>query len=326
MEDSPELAQLRQLHEEFEAAQKEMFMERMELEAKFASRFAEVFAQRAAIVAGAAQKQLDADKEDIEEIEGGVRGVEKFWLTAMSNHPAVSNTIQAFDVEALSYLTDVRISALPAREPNEDEGEEEEEERTPFGFKLEFCFGANPFFTNETLSRTFAVPTLYMSGEGRIPICEHTEGSEVAWKSDDVNLLKKTGPQVSVGSEVLNLTPPSFFQFFQPPYLATIKGKVGEEEAHEIEELIEMDLRLALHFYHAIVPDAVDWFTGDAVYDYDFYDGEDDEEGEHEEGDEDDDEDEQEEEEEEQEEQPKPRGRAPRGGNKKSGEQDCKQQ
>jgi hypothetical protein len=36
-----------------------------------------VFAQRAAIVAGAAQKQLDADKDEIEETEGGVRGVER---------------------------------------------------------------------------------------------------------------------------------------------------------------------------------------------------------------------------------------------------------
>ncbi len=62
-------------------------------------------------------------------------GIPNFWLQALGNHPAIADIICDQDIEALSYLEDIRCNYS-------------EDYKT---FTLLFEFKENPFFTNKVL-------------------------------------------------------------------------------------------------------------------------------------------------------------------------------
>merc|ERR1712241_854566 len=74
------------------------------------------------------------------EEEKDVKGVPQFWLTIFKNVEMIADMIQEADEPALETLKDVTLTFS---------------EKTPMGFTLHFHFGANDFFTNEILTKTY---------------------------------------------------------------------------------------------------------------------------------------------------------------------------
>lgn len=61
-------------------------------------------------------------------------------MTALRNHVPISETITDRDEEVLKTLQDIRVSYLDEDQP---------------GFKLHFKFGANDFFSDSELVKTY---------------------------------------------------------------------------------------------------------------------------------------------------------------------------
>jgi nucleosome assembly protein 1-like 1 len=57
----------------------------------------------------------------------------------------------------------------------------------------------------------------------------------------------------------------SFFNFFSPPELPTEEEDIGEDEAADLESILQADYQLGDDFKEKIIPNAIHWFTGEAL-------------------------------------------------------------
>jgi len=262
----------------------------LELEKKFAEKFAPIYDRRARIVAGAEEpptelidlgRQQDEDEDDDEEDEepavkvdqahstpaekaAAPKGIPEFWLSALKNHMGISEMITERDEEVLKHLTDIRVAYLDRP-----------------GFKLVFSFGegAKEFFSNQTLEKTY----LYQDEVGYEGdfVYDHADGTKIDWKSGK-NLTvrvetkrqrnKNTHQTRTVKKEV---PAESFFDFFSPP---NPPSEDDEDAEDGLDEKLEMDYQMGEDLKDRIVSRAVDYFTGKALrYDHDLEDIESDE-------------------------------------------------
>lgn len=225
-------------------------------------------------------KKIEEDKED----EETVAGIPEFWLTALKTHPQISETISEEDCEALKHLIDVRMTYL--EKP---------------GFRLEFEFSDNAFFTDKVLVKTYHYQENVSGGDY---VYDFAEGCAINWKEGkDLTVTVETKKQRHKGTNktrVVKRTVPAetFFNFFNPPTLPEDDGELDEEEAEGLDAKLEADYEMGnydtsvlfdcltdipLFFYvyigeefkEKIIPHAVDFFTGKAL-DYEDYDDEDD--------------------------------------------------
>ncbi|XP_052113932.1 uncharacterized protein LOC107476123 [Arachis duranensis] len=67
------------------------------------------------------------------------KGVPAFWLNAMKNNEVLADEISEHDEGALKFFKDIKWSRID----------------NPKGFKLEFYFDTNPYFTNTILTKTY---------------------------------------------------------------------------------------------------------------------------------------------------------------------------
>ncbi|GJU84337.1 nucleosome assembly protein 1;4-like protein isoform X2, partial [Tanacetum coccineum] len=67
------------------------------------------------------------------------KGVSEFWLTVLKKNEITAEEITERDEEALKYLKDIKWCRMD----------------DPKGFKLEFFFDTNPFFTNSVLTKVY---------------------------------------------------------------------------------------------------------------------------------------------------------------------------
>jgi nucleosome assembly protein 1-like 1 len=238
-------------------------------------------------------------------------GIPSYWLTAMKHHEVVESLITPRDEEALKFLTNV-----------------ESERLADSGFALKFHFAENPFFSNATLTKKF-VMVVDESDDTDDNALDHTEGTEIEWKSVEQNLTivlkqKKQRHKSGKGVRIVQREEPvpSFFRFFaEEP-----EEEDEEDEAAEFyDPQLEFEAGVAMHL--SVVPRSAHYFSGKSVeeiatslqMDGAFGFGGEDEEFE-------------EEEEEEEEEVPAPKGKAgPKAGGKAPGAKpgakpDCKQQ
>lgn len=190
------------------------------------------------------EKQEEANEEKKEE-EEDVKGIPDFWLRALRQHPALSPNIQENDDDALKYLTNIKGEHL-------EEGS---------GFKLEFHFAENPYFTNKVLTKTY-----YIDEDEFEDSLEKAEGTKIDWKPNK-NLTERKVKKAQVHKRgkqkrtVIKTEPcDSFFNFFNPPDLD--QEDPDEEYAQDIEELMEVDLDLGRLIKDAIIPRAVDYYLG----------------------------------------------------------------
>ena len=199
--------------------------------------------------------------EELDRIElemASIPGIPDFWATALSNHPVVNAAITDADIAALRYLVDIRACQLPHRE----------------GFSLWFEFSENPFFTNCVLTKKYFLirPNEQDKYENEMEeaMLERVEGCEICWTSAQVNLcqqqvLKKQRAKKSKAVRHIQtvVDVESFFHFFAPPDLSSV-----DPESETYETLIgalDMDFQLGFAIFEAIVPQALAWYTGEAV-------------------------------------------------------------
>ncbi|KIJ44587.1 hypothetical protein M422DRAFT_30291 [Sphaerobolus stellatus SS14] len=272
---------------DFTKIQKEHKKEVLELERKFAARYAPLFDRRreitlghsaptsAEIAAGEEESRKD-DGEDYTPLpapaagtlstnltkENPGAGIPEFWLTALRNHIGLADLITERDADALKHLVDIRVSYLPEKEGD-----------AAMGFKLTFFFSPNDFFTNETLTKSYIYRD-ELGYEGDF-VYERAVGSEINWK-DEKDLtksfeIKKQRNKNTNRTRLIRKAHPtdSFFNFFSPPIPpsedALENGEVDEEELEDLEERLELDYQIGEDLKERVIPRAVDWFTGKAL-------------------------------------------------------------
>lgn len=204
------LTGLKGLQAEYSKLELKFQEEILELEKKYLEKYRPLYNRRAEIVngltepkedeleAGRAAEQengepsLEAPKEDDETTSTAteMKGVPEFWLTAMKNMIALADLITAKDEEVLRSLTDIRLSYLDVP-----------------GFRIEFEFADNEFFTNKVLTKSYYYQQ--QAGYGGDFIYDHAEGMDIQWndgKDLTVKIETKRQRNKSTPLMVSNLT------------------------------------------------------------------------------------------------------------------------
>ncbi|CAK8531961.1 unnamed protein product [Lathyrus sativus] len=238
------LREIQSAHDELEA---KFFEERAALEAKYQNLYQPLYAKRYEIVNGVADVTVVPIKTagDIAEVEE--KGVPSFWLIALQNNDVVTDEITERDEEALTYLKDIKWSKLQDRK----------------GFKLEFFFDPNPYFSNTILTKTY-----HMVDEDE-PILERAIGTVINWlpgKRLTEKTLTKKSKKGSKNAKPITKTESceSFFNFFDPPEVPEDDVVLDEEVAEELQNQMEQDYDIGSTIRDKIIPHAVSWFTGEA--------------------------------------------------------------
>ncbi|KAI8612562.1 hypothetical protein BC830DRAFT_1136130 [Chytriomyces sp. MP71] len=281
------LRNIQDKHSELESKFRE---EVLALEKKYLTQHQPLYDKRAKIVAGDleptdAESHREPDEDDEEEekeskpVDKPTKGIPEFWLTALKTNSAISEFITDRDEEALKSLVNIKYAYLPDNP----------------GFKLEFFFDANDFFTNKKLEKTYYLINSPDTSYGDV-VYDHAEGTPIDWKEDkdlSVTIEVKTQRHKTTNKTrtVKKTVPaPTFFSFFKPPMPPT---EDDEDVDEDLDSKLEVDYEIGEIIKDKIIPHAVDWFTGKALQyeddgDYDEFD-EDEFDGE---GDDDDDDDE----------------------------------
>ena len=114
--------------------------------------------------------------------DGPVKGIPEFWLTALKNLYTISETITDRDEACLKHLIDIRMAYL--EKP---------------GFRLDFEFEENPFFTDRILTKTYYYQD--EPGYGGDFVYDHAEGTSINWKEGKaLNLVTETKKQKHKGA------------------------------------------------------------------------------------------------------------------------------
>ncbi|KAJ0394230.1 hypothetical protein P43SY_003569 [Pythium insidiosum] len=268
---------LRKLQEQQATIEEQFEKERKALELKYEKLYQPLYHERAAIVSGT--KEVDAvingegaQQEEAAGEDADVKGIPGFWLRAFMNHSALADMVQERDVPAFEYLIDVRSAS-------------HEEDN---GFKLEFEFSENPFFTNKVLTKEYDIGEASESGEA---VLRNVKGTVIEWKAGqnlcEVTKKVKQRAKGSKETRVISRTEPceSFFQFFTPVEMPA----EDDEDSDIIMRQLSGDFEIGFTIHESIVPQALLWFTGEAVEEDSEYDPEDDEDYEEDEDESDDD-------------------------------------
>ncbi|XP_024632742.1 nucleosome assembly protein 1;2 [Medicago truncatula] len=236
---------LRVIQREHDELKEKFLEERAALEAKYQLLYQPLFAKRYEIVNGLAEVEGVAMGTATDTAEE--KGVPCFWLVALKNNEVVADVITDRDEEALKYLKDIKYTKMVE----------------PLGFKLEFFFDPNPYFSNTVLTKTY-----HMLDEDE-PLLERAFGTVINWLPEksltkianekQKNDLKNVEPVID--------TPPceSFFNFFDPPEIPENDVDIDEDACYELQDVMERDYDIGSTIRDKIIPHAVVWFTGEAV-------------------------------------------------------------
>jgi nucleosome assembly protein 1-like 1 len=277
------IAHLETLQETADELEEKFEEEVRALEARFKAELAPLLESRRAVVAGEVEApgaEAAADAADAD----APAGVPDFWLIALRTHPALEELITDKDAEVLEHLVDVRADDVVDADGDDA------------GFALTFVFRENPFFTNAELSVSYS-----LSEDGGYMQVLGIDGTAINWRSDDKDVtVKKMKRKPKPGSKAKALTKlepvDSFFRWIgEPP--AVPEGGIGgadegeeEEEEDEEREALREDVERHVAVGEAlkaeIVPNAVKWFTGEALAEYEDEEESDEEDGSGDEGDE----------------------------------------
>eukprot|EP01018_Ginkgo_biloba_P036226 Gb_41264 [translate_table: standard] len=302
------LQELQGQHDELE---KMFFEERASLEAKYQKLYEPLYSKRFQIVNGIVDVENEEHQNDTSADNNNARekGVPEFWLTAMKTNEVLAAQITDHDEDALKYLRDIRWYRID----------------DPKGFKLDFYFDTNPYFSNSMLSKAY-----HMIDDDE-PILERAVGTDIQWfpgKNLTQKIMKKKPKKGAKNAKPTTKMEncESFFNFFYPPEVPEYDDEIDQDAAEQLQDLMEEDFDVGSTIRDKIIPHAVSWFTGEA--DQDEYVDDDDEEDEDEEDNEEDEDEEDEEDEDEDENGTSRRKRSTGNKSGQFGEQppECKQQ
>ncbi|KAK0065615.1 protein SET [Biomphalaria glabrata] len=132
--------------------------------------------------------------------------IPNFWVTAFVNHPQVSALLNEDDEEALQYLTKVEV---------------QEFEDIKSGYRINFYFDTNPYFSNEMLTKEF-----HLNDTGD----PSSQSTPIKWK-EGKDLTKKGS--ATKGKKRTHEDQESFFSWFSDH---------GDAGADELGEVIKDDI------------------------------------------------------------------------------------
>ncbi|GAA6032294.1 hypothetical protein JCM8097_008103 [Rhodosporidiobolus ruineniae] len=282
------LTALKGVQHDHSALEAEFQKDIFELEKKYAEKYRPLYERRRALIEGKDEPKPDEiekgvkveqeedesdfedeedDEEDKEPKQRGVKpsdeelssapkGIPEFWLTALKNHLGLSELITERDEEALKHLVDIRVS-YPAGGKS--------------GFSLEFDFdeGAQEFFTNKTLTKTYYYQD-EVGYEGDF-VYDHAEGTKIEWKegkdlTTKIETKKQRNKNTNQTRIVKKVVPTdSFFSFFSPPAPPSQEDDDDASIASDLDEKLELDYQIGEDLKERVVPRAVDFFTGKAL-------------------------------------------------------------
>ncbi|RYR77173.1 hypothetical protein Ahy_A01g001634 isoform E [Arachis hypogaea] len=227
------LREIQGQHDELEA---KFFEERAALEAKYQKMYQPLYTKRFEIVNGVTEVEGIAEEKTADAEEDEEKGVPAFWLNAMKNNEVLAEEISERDEGALKFLKDIKWSRID----------------NPKGFKLEFYFDTNPYFTNTVLTKTY-----HMIDEDE-PILEKAIGTEIQWhpgKCLTQKILKKKPKKGSKNAKPITKTEncESFFNFFNPPQVPEDDEDIDEDMAEELQNQMEQDYDIGRVEEHRLV-------------------------------------------------------------------------
>merc|ERR1712135_47853 len=176
--------------------------------------------------------------------------------------------MQEHDEPILKHLTDIKVHY----------------KENPMGFILEFFFSPNEYFENTVLVKKYEMKCIPeeedpFSFEG--PEIHKCKGTVIDWKKGKnvtVKTIKKKQKHKSKGS-VRTVTKTvqndSFFNFFNPPI---VSDDPDAEVDDDTRALLTADFEIGHYIRESIIPRAVLYFTGEALLDDEFDEGEEEEE------------------------------------------------
>jgi len=328
-EDEPVIKTLKEIDERYCKIETEYEIEVEKLRKKYYNeRQAALIAERAKLLAEGDDKKT------------GTPACKGFWLTAMQNEEAFAEILEEWDDPVLEYLTDIKSTDIDDAVPQK-------------GYKIEFCFKENEFFSNESLWVEFTTNFDAANNKPwKQPDCIEMKASIIDWKPGmnvtvAVTQKKKTGGGAKKKKQAAKQKEedrPSFFRAFfrnlkeggdlPPDLMKMMAGAFGAEDDEDLDlddddrEQMLMGFmsncyELSDQIKQGLIPYAVRYYTGEACEEPD-----DDEESEEEDDDEDDDDDE-----ESDEPPPTKKSGAKKGGKSAGGdapggkkEEECKQQ
>ncbi|CAJ2671833.1 unnamed protein product [Trifolium pratense] len=253
---------LQKIQDEHDELKEKFFEEKAALEAKYQVLYQPLYTKRYEIVNGiteveaeGAANETPADPEVVamataaDTAKSEEKGIPSFWLVAMKNNDILAKEITKHDEKALKFLEDIKYTKIAA----------------PKGFKLEFFFHKNPFFSNSVLRKTYQVVN------EDDPILENAIGTEIDWLDGKCltakKVMKKKARMGSNNAKPINktVTCESFFNFFDPPEIPENHLNIDEEVAEELQKVMEEDYEIGSEIRDKIIPHAVSWFTGEAA-------------------------------------------------------------
>lgn len=332
VEDTPFIKELKKLDDEYLSLERQYEKECNELRKAYATKQKPFLEQR---------RDALAKSEDTEAAKTGTPGCKGFWLEALKNHPSLADRIEEWDEPVLEYLKDITTANMDEEDPSK-------------GFRIDFQFAENPFFTNTTLWKVYQMEESSPYTQEYEPT--KIEASVIEWNTDKNITVEKVAKKVKGGGAKKNKQKKekeeprdSFFRHcfrsLEPgmplpdDINAELEGLDDEDDDEPDERVLLMlmgsDQEVGEALRDHIVPFAVRWYTGEASPDDD-----DDDEDDEEEDDEDDSEEEESEEESEDEGAKKKGGKnGPKGGKPAKGspatkaaadpnakQEECKQQ
>jgi nucleosome assembly protein 1-like 1 len=261
------ILKLKDQQEALDALDLEYRAERIALENKYREKKSPLFVKRTQFILGACD--LDGEPNGSSEKDDGPAEedtIPMFWLKAMMNHEVLSEVIQERDFGALACLEDVTVTY----------GENMD------SYSLTFHFKENEWFDNETLVKSYSGVDLIMGEDSEEQEIESTkiewkEGKSLMVEEMKVKQKSKSGKRKGETRVVNRLVPvPSFFYYFSDP----VEPKDEEDESYEsrVEFDYDQDYEIGESLRLNIVPNAINWFTGEAADSDDEEYGDDDEE------------------------------------------------
>ncbi|XP_058723260.1 nucleosome assembly protein 1;3-like [Vicia villosa] len=292
---------LREIQSEHDELEAKFLEERAALEAKYQVLYQPLYTKRYDIVNGA----TEVDGVAVETTDGEEdkeKGVPSFWLNAMKNNDVLGEEITERDEGALKFLKDIKWTRI----------------EEPKGFKLEFFFDSNPYFSNSVLTKIY-----HMVDEDE-PILEKAIGTEIQWlpgKCLTQKILKKKPKKGAKNAKPITKTETceSFFNFFNPPEVPEDDEDIDEDMAEELQNQMEQDYDIGSTIRDKIIPHAVSWFTGEAAQGEEFGDLDDEDEDEDDDGEEDDEDEDEDEDDDDDEEEEETKTKKKSSASKKSG-------
>jgi nucleosome assembly protein 1-like 1 len=239
--------------------QQELEKKILELEKQFLAQHQVVYDKRSEIINGkyeptAEEAELIHDEDELPPAppaNADIKGIPEFWLTCLKNVPPLTENITEKDEAALKHLIDIKYEYL---------------DNNP-GFVLKFYFSPNEYFTNSVLEKEYHLQFVEDSLEA---VYDFAKGTKIEWKQDkDLSVtveIKKQRHKATNKTRTVKKTVPceTFFNFFNPPTPPADEDELDDEEL----EAFEMDYDIGELIKDRVVPNAIDWFTGKALEEY----------------------------------------------------------